>query len=228
MAGRGPFRRRDLLMPLVAGELVTEDFLLNEASRTIGEPVLEEPERSMDWLLIVRSKGSEMAETGKFWSVVLLSSSGKRENQSLLAMEGSPWNMGEHSKLSFRKGESPMSGEVRLVNAVEGGADPKASAKMSLGETVRVEPAVWSLMAVKAATWSKLNAPDWKPGIRLAPESKELLLFKSAMFVAWGCWVCVGMLWMLLLLELENKGTGGYWRNRGCLNSVVDEGAEFA
>jgi len=74
-----------------------------------------------------------------------------------------------------------MSGEVKFVNAAEGGAEPKASAKMSLGDTVRVDPAAaeWSLIAVKAETWSKLNAPVWKPGIRLAPESKELLLLRS-------------------------------------------------
>lgn len=34
-------------------------------------------------------------------------------------------------------------------------------------------------MAVNADTESRLNAPAWKPGIRLAPESKELLLFRS-------------------------------------------------
>jgi hypothetical protein len=32
----------------------------------------------------------------------------------------------------------------------------------------------------------------------------------------------------MLLLELENSGTGGYWRNSGCWNSEVDDGAEFA
>lgn len=74
---------------------------------------------------------------------------------------------------------------------------------------------------MKAATWSILNPPDWKPGIRFAPESKELLLFKSVMFATlFSC--------EMLLLELENKGTGGRWRNRGCWNSVVDDGAEFA
>jgi hypothetical protein len=36
------------------------------------------------------------------------------------------------------------------------------------------------LMAVKAETWSMLKAPAWKAGIRLAPESKELLLWRSA------------------------------------------------
>jgi hypothetical protein len=60
-----------------------------------------------------------------------------------------------------------------------------------------------------------------KLDIRLAPESKELLLFKSAMFVT----LCS---WGVLLLELGNSGTGGRWRNRGCWNSVVDDGAEFA
>jgi len=145
-------------------------------------------------------------------SAALLSSSGNRENQSLvLEIIGSPVSIGEHSKLSLMKGESPISGEVKFVNAVEGGADPKASAKMSLGDTVRVDPAATegSLIAVNADTWSIENAPAWKPGIRLAPESKELLLFKSAIVATF---FCCGM----LLLELENNGTGGRWRNRGC------------
>lgn len=34
-----------------------------------------------------------------------------------------------------------MSGEVKLVNAVEGGAEPKESLKTSLGDTVRADPA---------------------------------------------------------------------------------------
>ena len=228
-------------MPFVAGEFVTDDFLLNEPSNTMGEPLLEEPERSIDWLLMVRSKGREMAEGAKAVSVVLVSSSGNSENQSfVLEMRCSPVNMGEHSKLSLIKGESPISGEVKFVNAAEGGADPKASAKMSLGDTVRVDPAATerSLMAVKADIWSMLKAPDWKPGIRLAPESNELLLFKSADMMSAGSGLrkartvpamaatlfCCGR----LLLELENKGTGGRWRNRGCWNSVVDVGAELA
>jgi len=48
-------------MPFVAGELEVDDFLLKELSKTRGEPLLEDPDRSMDWLLIVRSKGREMA-----------------------------------------------------------------------------------------------------------------------------------------------------------------------
>jgi len=97
---------------------------------------------------------------------------------------GSPLNIGEHSKLSLMKGESPISGEVKFVNAVEGGADPKPSLKMSLGDTVRVDPAATegSLIAVNADTWSIEKPPLLKLDIRLAPESKELLLFKSAMF----------------------------------------------
>jgi len=132
-------------------------------------------------------------------------------------------NIGEHSKLSLMKGESPISGEVKLVNAAEGGADPKASLKMSLGDTVRVDPAATegSLIAVNADTESIEKTPLLKLDIRLAPESKELLLFKSAMFVT----LCS---WGVLLLELGNSGTGGRWRNRGCWNSVVDDGAEFA
>jgi len=157
-------------------------------------------------------------------SGILVSCSGNRENQSLVSeITGSPLNIGEHSKLSLMKGESPISGEVRLVNAVEGGADPKASLKMSLGDTVRVDPAATegSLIAVNADTESIEKPPLLKLDIRLAPESKELLLFKSAMFVT----LCS---WGVLLLELGNSGTGGRWRNRGCWNSVVDDGAEFA
>lgn len=128
-------------MPFVAGEFVTEDFRRNELSKTRGEPLLEEPERSMDWLLIVRSRGREMAAGAKVVSTVLVSSSGNRENQSLvLEIMGSPWNIGEHSKLSLMKGDWSMSGEVKFVNAVEGGVDPKALLKMSLGDTVRVDP----------------------------------------------------------------------------------------
>lgn len=39
------------------------------------------------------------------------------------------------------KGESPISGEVKFVNAVDGGADARGSWKMSLGETVRADEA---------------------------------------------------------------------------------------
>lgn len=121
-------------------------------------------------------------------SGILISSSGKRENQSLvLEIIGSPWNIGEHSKLSLIKGESPISGEVRFVNAVEGGFDPKPSLKMSLGDTVRVEPEATegSLMAVNTLTGSIVRPPAAKPEYnRLAPESNALLLFKSADMVS--------------------------------------------
>jgi hypothetical protein len=174
-------------------------------------------------------------------SGILVSCSGNRENQSLVSeITGSPLNIGEHSKLSLMKGESPISGEVRLVNAVEGGADPKASLKMSLGDTVRVDPAATegSLIAVNADTESIEKPPLLKLDIRLAPESKELLLFKSAGKVSSrsraekACVVPAMFVtlcsWGVLLLELGNSGTGGRWRNRGCWNSVVDDGAEFA
>lgn len=122
--------------------------------------------------------------------MVWFSDSGNNVNQ-LLEPEsrGSP-NIGEHSKLSLRKGESCTSGVVMSVNDVDGGADPKASEKMSLGDTVRVDPVATegSLMAVNADTWSKENTPAWKLGIRLAPESKELLLFKSAIFATLFSW----------------------------------------
>lgn len=80
-------------MPFVAGELVTDDFLRNELeSKTMGEPMLDEPERSIDWLLMVRSMGSGTAGAYLENSALsLFSSSGKRENQSLeLVSRGSP------------------------------------------------------------------------------------------------------------------------------------------
>jgi len=55
------------------------------------------------------------------------------------------------------KGESPISGEVKFVNAVDGGADARGSWKMSLGETVRVddEAADGSFIEVKAVEAEK-------------------------------------------------------------------------
>lgn len=188
-----PLRRRDLLMPLEleAGELMTEDFLRKELeSKTMGDPALEEPDCSIDWLLMVRSMGNCMAGAYLAASENLFSSSGKSENQSFeLFSIGSPWNMGEVSKLSLMKGEASMSGEVKFVKAADGGADPNASAKMSLGDTVRVEPDATegSLIAVNADTCSKVKPPAWaKAGIRLAPESNELLLCRSAMIAEFG------------------------------------------
>lgn len=115
-----------------------------------------------------------------------------------------------------------MSGEVRSVKAVDGGAEPKASAKTSCGDTVRIdaETADMSVMLVKTDAEFMVNCSGGKPGIRLAPESNELLLFKSAMVAAFGC--CG-----IFVLELGNKGTGGRC-NGGCWNSVVELGAEFA
>lgn len=99
-------------MPFVAGELVTDDFRRNELSKTRGEPVLDEPDGSIDWLLVVRSMtgtmlGAKIASTDA--SIGLFSSSGKRENQSLelpvIGSTWSTWNIGEHSKLSLIKGD---------------------------------------------------------------------------------------------------------------------------
>jgi len=55
------------------------------------------------------------------------------------------------------KGESPISGEVKFVNAVDGGADASGSWKMSLGETVRVEDGATEglLIEVKAVEAEK-------------------------------------------------------------------------
>ena len=77
-----------------------------------------------------------------------------------------------------------MSGDVRLVNAVEGGADPSGSLNISFGDTVRVDPAAWepALTEVNAeAEKSHVSAPanvGWRPTPMLL--SNELLLLRSA------------------------------------------------
>jgi len=48
------------------------------------------------------------------------------------------------------------------------------------------------------------------------------------MFVTLGSGCCIFGMLLLVLLELENNGTGGRFRDKGCWNSVVDDGAEFA
>lgn len=102
------------------------------------------------------------------------------------------------------KGDSPISGEVKSVNAVDGGADPSGSLKMSFGETVRVDPAACkgSLIVVNAEVEKSKDMSPAKAGPRPAPmfESNELLLCRSAMFTLY-CGI--------LVLELENNGTGG-------------------
>lgn len=55
---------------------------------------------------------------------------------------------------------------------------------MSLGETVRVEPAAEGLMAVKAEAGASQDISAPRPAYKLAPESNELLLFKSAAHVS--------------------------------------------
>ena len=182
MLGRGPFRRRGLVIDaFAAGEPLTDDFLRCElADMTTGELTLE-PLDLVVLLLTVRSSSGATRGAVTAGAVNLESSSGKRENQLSLGMYESPWNMGEVSKLSVMKGDWSMSGEVMFVNVVEGGADWRGSAKMSLGDTVRVEPGTeWGLMAVKAVAGASQGASCWRPAKRLAPESNELLLFKSA------------------------------------------------
>lgn len=195
-------RRRVLLMDaLVAGDPLTDDFLRwLEVSKTRGELALEALDLPVELVLTVRSRAGATgaADTARFERS---SCSGNRENQFSDAIRESPLNMGEVSKESLTKGESLMSGEVMLVNVVEGGADCSGSAKMSLGETVRADPAVEGLMAVKAvAGASQGDMSPWRPAYRLAPESNELELFRSAMAET----LCCGV-----LLELENRGTGG-------------------
>lgn len=114
-----------------------------------------------------------------------------------------------------------------FVNAVDGGAEPRGSLKISLGETVCVDPAT-ELIDVKAEDRdiSQDMSLDTKAGPRPAPrfESNELLVFRSAMFATlWSCGILELVLW--------NKGTGGRcWCccNEGCAKPVVDDGAEFA
>jgi len=50
------------------------------------------------------------------------------------------------------KGDSLISGEVKFVGAVDAGADPSGSWKISFGDTVRADPEAieWSLIAVNA------------------------------------------------------------------------------
>lgn len=196
-------RRRALLIDaLVAGDPLIDDFLRWVAlSKTRGELALEALDLPVELVLTVRSRAgaagaadTERLERSVSWS-------GNRENQLSDATRGSPVNMGEVSKLSVTKGESLMSGEVMLVNVVEGGADCSGSAKMSLGETVRADPEFEGLMAVKAvAGASQGDMSPLRPAYKLAPESNELELFRSAMAET----LCCGV-----LLELENKGTGG-------------------
>lgn len=204
MGGSAPLRLRVLLMDaLVAGDPLTDDFLRwLDVSNTRGELALDALDLPVELVLTVRSRAGATgtADTARFTRLVL-SSSGNRENQLSDAIKESPLNMGEVSKESLTKGESLMSGEVILVNVVEGGADCSGSAKMSLGETVRADPAVEGLMAVKAvAGASQGDMSPLRPAYKLAPESNELELFRSAMVET----LCCGV-----LLELENKGTGG-------------------
>lgn len=183
MAGRGPFRRRVLEMAaFAAGELLTDDFLLWELlDITMGELTLEPlPLDWVVWLLTVRSRAGATNGDTTAGATVLASSSGNSENQLSAGMYESPWNMGEVSKLSVMNGDWSMSGEVMFVNAVEGGADWNGSAKMSLGEIVCVEPDTeCGLIEVKALAGASQGLSFWRPAKRLAPESNELLLFKS-------------------------------------------------
>lgn len=64
---------------------------------------------------------------------------GNKENHESGSMSASPWlNMGDVSKLSATSGESKTDGDVKLVKAVDGGAEPGASGSRmrSLGDTV--------------------------------------------------------------------------------------------
>lgn len=121
IGGRGPLRRRGLVTDaFAAGEPETDDFLRCEAFKTTGELALDTLDLPVELVLTVRSSAG--AET--LGAASLGSSSGNREYQWSETIRGSCWNIGEVSKLpSCRKGESLTSGEVMLVNVVEGGAD---------------------------------------------------------------------------------------------------------
>jgi hypothetical protein len=108
MAGRGPLRRRDLVMdPFAAGEPVTEDFLRWEGSKadTAGELVLEDVVRAMEMLLTVRSRAGAGAGAGVTAGATAgadiiesLASSGNSEVQPCdQAPTSSAWNMGDVS-----------------------------------------------------------------------------------------------------------------------------------
>lgn len=151
---------------------------------TTGELTLE-PLDFVVLLLTVRSRAGATRGAATAGAAPLLSSSGKRENQLSVGMYESPWNMGEVSKLSVMKGDWSMSGEVMFVKVVEGGADWNGSAKMSLGDTVRVElDTEWGLTVVKAFGGASQETSCWRPAKRLAPESNELLLFRSGLSVS--------------------------------------------
>lgn len=190
MVGRGPFRRRGLVIDAFAtGEPATDDFLRCELlGMTTGELTLDPlPLDRVVLLLMVRSRSGATKGVATAGAVTDSSSSGNREYQFsvLLPVEASLWNSGDVSKLSEMKGEGSISGVVMFVKAAEGGADWNGSTKMSLGEIVCVELGTeWGLMAVKALAGASQGLSCWRPAKRLAPESKELLLFKSGLRVS--------------------------------------------
>lgn len=149
------------------GEFESSDRRRWLPSRIIGELVLEELDLAMEWLLVVRSKGTALViEEGAGADAdgtapIVISSIPKSGNQSLATFaESSVGNNGEVSKLLSSRGESLISGDVKFVKAEDAGAGVKGSLKMSRGDTVRADPGVTAtgLIAVKAvAVKSKLS-----------------------------------------------------------------------
>lgn len=85
IGGRGPLRRRALVIDaFIAGEPLTDDFLRCEASKMIGELVLDELDLAIEVLLTVRSR------EGAIGAIALMSSSGNKENQLSDAITASP------------------------------------------------------------------------------------------------------------------------------------------
>lgn len=136
IGGRGPSRRRrDLLTDPATGDPLTEDFLLcSGVSKTRCES--DEFVLVMDSALALRSS-SGVAAGAEGLTGWIISCSGNKENQSLCTGKDSPWNMGEVLQESEKKNGDPLiSGVVMLVKAVDAGADPSVSPKISCGETV--------------------------------------------------------------------------------------------
>lgn len=115
MDGRGPFRRRALVIDaFAAGEPVTDDFLRLEPlplGMVTGELTLDPlPLDCVVLLLMVRSsagayKGAATAGAAAADSSSSFLSSGNKEGQcSLIAIESSCWNRGDVSKLSVMNG----------------------------------------------------------------------------------------------------------------------------
>lgn len=106
-----------------------------------------------------------------------------------------------------------MSGDVRLVKAVDGGAEPRPSLKRSLGDTVCADEAAVLIavkLAVPASSQLKSAAPSRRPRSKCV--SKSVIVLDCEILC---CGICP--------VDWLNSGTGG----RGGRKPTVLEGAEF-